>query len=104
MASVIRGDDNFDSATVGSTTAGDVGTYAFLRENGTNKTQVTFGNTLAGSSLYPASLNNSQSGGPYWGITGLPTASVSGTWRCMGFYDATATSNDNPVTLWIRIS
>lgn len=104
MVSVIRGDDNFDSGSAGGTTAGAVGTYAYLRENGANKTQVTFGGTRAGSVLYPTSLNNSTSGGPYWGMTGsLPTA-VSGTWQCMGFYDATTAANDNPVTLWVRIS
>lgn len=104
MPSVIRGDDNFDSANAGGTTAGDVGTYAFLRQFGNNKAQVTFGGTLAGSSLYPTSMNNSTSGGPYWGITGSLGTAVSGTWQCMGFYDPTTSANDNPVTLFVRIS
>ena len=87
-----------------STDAGAVGTYAFLREDGRNKPQVTFGGTLAGSSLYPASLNIYQSNGPYWGITYLSPTAVSGTWRCMGLYDTDTSKNDEPLTVWVRIS
>ena len=48
MASVIRGDDNFDSATVGSTTAGAVGTYACFW----NTTLISNGNTTVSGSSY----------------------------------------------------
>jgi hypothetical protein len=41
MASVIRGDDNFDSGVGGSTTAGAVGTYAWLVNVSTDVTWPT---------------------------------------------------------------
>ena len=87
-----------------STTAGAVGTYAYMHETGVNIPQRTFGDTLSGSSLHPTSMNNSQSGGPYWGITGTAASAVSGTWGCMGYYDPNSAANDNPTTLWVRIS
>lgn len=87
-----------------STTAGAVGTHALLREDGNDKTQVAFGGTLAGSNLYPVSLNTWNSNGPYVGFTGSLPSAVSGTWRCMGNYDSSTSSNDNPLTLWVRIS
>ena len=87
-----------------STTAGAVGTYAYMHETGVNIPQRTFGDTLSGSSLHPTSMNNSQSGGPYWGITGTAASAVLGTWGCMGYYDPNSAANDKPTTLWVRIS
>ena len=96
---------NVDMDALGpSTTAGDVGTYAFLREDGNDKTQVTFGGTRAGSSLHPVSLNTWNSNGPYVGFTGSLASAVSGTWRCMGNYSSSTSENDNPLTVWLRIS
>ena len=74
MASVIRGNDNFDSSSVGpSTSLGAVGTYAFIYY----ATNSTPGTTVAGSSLQYANTvghdNNGSSG-----------ISPSGTWRLMG--------------------
>ena len=84
MASVIRGDDNFDSANVGpSTTSGAVGTYANVVYYGA---ELSFGDTVAGSSLYPATISKS---GDYTYRTGATVAfgstavALSGTWRVM---------------------
>jgi hypothetical protein len=90
-----------------STTAGAVGTYAFLRESGLDKSQVTFGGTKAGSSLYPASLTGNRSygySGIFHGITYSIPSSVSGTWRHMGYYDPSSGFNDDPLSVWVRIS
>ncbi len=78
------------SATAGAS-AGDVGTYAFLRI--LTNTAYSFGATLAGSSLRPASLSATPSGS-------LSSSSVSGTWRCMSYYDG----SDTYTGVWLRIS
>jgi len=93
-----------DIATGGSTTAGAVGTYAFLIENVANATALAFGGTRAGSSLRPSSLNGESSGGVYWGVTYFSASTVSGTWRLMGAYHSITNANDQPITLWVRIS
>ena len=87
MASVIRGDDNFDSATVGSTTLADVGTYAFCK-TGSNIGVISAGSTTSGSNLLYSDRNGNTSGSP----------SV-GTWRIMGHGQNTIFEN-----VWLRIS
>ena len=106
MVSVIRGNDNFDSANTGpSTTVGDVGTYAMLVLSTTNA-DITTGTTYAGSGLlysgflnYPSSTGN----GYYSNRAGSP----AGTWQAMGY------NNGNPAgstggfyqgTIFLRIS
>jgi hypothetical protein len=102
MASVIRGNDNFDSGSVGSTAYGTVGTYIWGRPQ--NSTNYTPGTTA--SSLY--NVSGTPGGSPHW--TGSSwghhdaVTLVSGTWRTMtgatngggGSYAATG--------LWVRIS
>jgi len=86
MASVIRGNDNFDSGVVGSTTTGAVGTYALLR--GLSGAATNAGSTSAGSGLYYTDTSRSYNGSP-----------SAGTWKCMGYglYGDRA-------TVWLRIS
>lgn len=103
MASVIRGDDNFDSAEGGpNATFGGVGTYAFLQWEGAS--QQSPGATVAGSSLYPASSWGGTSGAYYSGV-GRP----SGTWRLMGstgYYGGTVAldRSDTYSSVFVRIS
>ena len=115
MVSVIRGDDNFDSSSVGpSTTYGDVGTYVFGRRAGSTADQVQFvaGTTYAGSTLYPAGISsnsadanlrfNTASGSLYGGEA--TSSALSGTWRAMGTTRAGNSFRENPVTVFVRIS
>ena len=101
MASVIRGDDNFDSANAGSTTAGDVGTYALVHNvvNGTK----SWGTTISGSSLYPGALINGSASPDYaFGQTTAISESItlSGTWRIMG----SMKNVSRHMSLYVRIS
>lgn len=86
MVSVIRGNDNFDSAnTGGSTNYGDVGTHC----NGVrySSTQHSKGDTVAGSSLglYEMvtgdNVPNSSNVGINISGTSVSNTSLSGTWR-----------------------
>ncbi|PKP71844.1 MAG: hypothetical protein CVT82_00285 [Alphaproteobacteria bacterium HGW-Alphaproteobacteria-4] len=100
-------------ADIAAATAGAVGTLAFARRT-TGTTDVTFGTTLAGSSLSPVSAAATVSS-----ASGVVTASLatgtalSGTWRCLGNYDHTVTAGPDGsgnfvtlggATLWVRIS
>jgi len=92
MASVIRGNDNFDSSVVGSKTSRDaVGSYAGLYKISgfTGESQAD----QAGSGL---SFHNA-------GLNGSATYYASGTWRCMGmiYGNGAATAR---YTVWLRIS
>jgi len=105
MASVIRGDDNFDSSSTGpSTTYNDVGTYALLYKQSDG---VAEGSTHAGSGLFP------------FGFMQLPITAddlsaveltrggtaVSGTWRAMGRANwFPSITNRYRATLYVRIS
>jgi hypothetical protein len=76
-------------------TVGAVGTVAFLCEPSANRSQILPGGTLAGSSLrYAAAIN---------GDTVYSATPPSGTWKLLGGYSATATDNDYPGSLWLRI-
>ena len=86
MASVIRGNDNFDSGSVGSTTLADVGTYAFCRTS--SNLGVNAGATTSGSNLIYSDRNGNSSGGP-----------SGGTWRIMGHGGNTIFEN-----VWVRVS
>jgi hypothetical protein len=104
MASVIRGDDNFDSSGVGAATDwGDVGSYAFAGISGTGFTE---GSTTAGSNLRPCGLmrtsfpsNDSYASTLYISIG---PNSTSGTWRAMGRYNHG--TSYTVYMLWVRIS
>jgi len=92
MASVIRGNDNFDSAIGGSTDLGAVGTYAVL---------VRYGGFNAGS-LYSSGLT--YSGWHEYGdqvYSQYPSGTPSGTWRAMGEEFRT---DRNCLTVAVRVS
>jgi hypothetical protein len=72
-------------------TAGAVGTVAFLQNRGA--TNYSFGDTGAGTDLYPASNNQSA----------YQNSARSGTWRCLG-YCPTTDEGTYYSTLFIRIS
>lgn len=83
----------------GSTTAGDVGTYAFLSEQGNGQPDRDFGDTLAGSSLTLASASTYSTF--IWNNTNI---AVSGTWRLMGDYPSAIYQRNNTTAVWVRIS
>lgn len=81
--------DSFTS----SATAGGVGTYALMARQ--NTTTYDFGDTVAGSTLRPSSLQP----GTYKSAT-VP----SGTWRCMGYAGSAVANDIASTTIWIRIA
>lgn len=89
-----------ESGGGGSTTYGDVGTYAFMLDDNSNVSARAPGSTLAGSSLKPSAVLPDQSG------TGQPDnqTAPSGTWRLMGGYSDDTADNDYILSLWLRIS
>jgi hypothetical protein len=104
MASVIRGNDNFDSSSIGNPTAGAVGTYALLGRIGTGATKIR-GDTIAGSEVRFATTFSSDNG--YGG--GAGSYAPSGTWRVMGSLGGQNGSDNNTTvarmtTLMVRIS
>ena len=88
------------------TTAGSVGSYAFLGAAGTNQT-FTQGNTYAGSVLRYAGVTRINNGWDNTGSSVLYNAgggsTPSGTWRAMGYAPASTTVRW-PATLFLRIS
>ena len=92
MASVIRGNDNFDSSSVPDATPSreSVGSYGFLYKTtgGFNESQAD----QAGSGMF---FNNA-------GTQGTISTST-GTWRCMGMIYGNGSATGR-VTLWLRIS
>jgi len=106
MVSVIRGDDDFDTSSVGtSTDYGAVGTYGFFyRENAGQKAPAT---TTAGSSLLPANTWDYSTAGYSGSYSG--SGSPSGTWRLMGetgYYNNTLalSRSDMYTSVYVRIS
>lgn len=100
MASVIRGDDNFDSGVElgNSTTAGDVGTYAFLVKQGSGN--IAWGTTYGGSTLEAASVD-APNGYIYNTLVyGNSSIFQSGTWRCMGH----SSTHNTKGSVFVRIS
>ena len=105
---------NVRAEVIGGSAAGSVGSYVWgLRD--INNTSVMFGTNYAGSQLRPAGFTaaawgqsstnytfDDEGGDLSLGAgTGVPT--LGGTWRCMG-RTATASTYDNPTTLFLRIS
>jgi len=83
----------------------DIGTYIFA--SGADTAQ---GSTIAGSGLTPTSGARRWDNGD--GVTPIDISfdtgsTLSGTWRCMGYSDASAVSSGCTLygaTLWLRIS
>lgn len=98
-------------AAVAGASAGAIGTYAFAYRS----SDVAFGSTAAGSSLTPTSAARGYIGAGSPSLQALLSAgsALSGTWRCMGTFDASAASGTDGssqsatltgATLWLRIS
>lgn len=102
-------------AATAALSAGAIGTYVWATRT-SGSTNVTFGSTLAGSSLSPTSAVYGVAGQGQASVTSynFDTASaLSGTWRAMGEYDHEKQSgtdgsgnfiNLRGATLWLRIS
>lgn len=104
MPSVIRGDDNFDSANGGpNAQAGAVGTYAFLRNS--VKENLFEGSTRAGSQLaYTCHEAIADSSFSSHGAT-LGTRYASGTWRLMGYNNHRySETTAKAASIWLRIA
>lgn len=90
------------SGDIAGQSAGAVGTYLFARWYGT---AVSFGGTIAGSSLTPAGIyggTTSTTGGA--ANTDFGGGTRSGTWRCMGHTSVSGTSTTTRMSLFLRIS
>ena len=104
MVSTIRGNDNFDSASAGSTTFGGVGSYAWCFSTTASTTGIASNTSFAGSGLrYNGyTTSNPYNGNPYsYGNTA--PAAPSGTWRSMG-HSSDNRYNHYNATLFVRIS
>jgi hypothetical protein len=105
MASVIRGSDNFDSSSVGSTTYGDVGTYTSCYPAGTGNW--TRGSTYAGSTLRMTltGVLRHDMERAFHGTSNTTSANLSGTWRAMtNAYNTTEPGYNTGAVLFVRIS
>lgn len=101
--------ENVALAANAGAAAGAVGTYAFLGGDTVART-VNFGDTLAGSALFPAGIRTNGSGEGFNDLN--PTVGTqhngensarAGTWRCMGAHGASGATTAR-ATLWLRIS
>ena len=94
-------DISYDDPAGGSTTLGDVGTYAFLARTSTaSGSTISVGSSYSGSSLTYAGV--SRSGGN--NIIISPSGSPSGTWRAMGHVGSAFTGFNQRATSFVRIS
>lgn len=88
-----------DSLVTTPTSAGAVGTYAYLANR--TGTANNAGETEAGSNLYYGGIRDTQvnAGGNIYG------GSTSGTWRLMGNLGSSVSGGDNSAfSVWLRIS
>src|SRR5690625_741976 len=69
-------ENNWTRSRIASSTAGQVGTYAFVTSLGLTR---IWNQTVAGSGLRRAAVGPS-------GLTYDPSTTLSGTWRIMGYY------------------
>lgn len=94
------------SGVIAGAAAGAVGTYVLATSS--TASNVSFGNTRAGSALYPTSVASAHARNTSEGSWDFADGSaLSGTWRCMGHYDDTVANGDGLMsgsTLWLRIS
>lgn len=98
---------NVNAAIAGST-AGQVGTYAFLKianaaTNGTVVDYTTAGSGLAWAGVYYQSYPTSPNAYLVF-VSGGGYTVISGTWRAMGWGRLPAGQNGNSATLYLRIA
>lgn len=93
------------AATAGAS-AGGVGSYAFAKIASHAAYDSSFGATRPGNDLVPTSAAGGVSGNP--SLVFADGASLTGTWRCMGYGDYEVSNNAGAymvgVTLWLRIA
>jgi len=102
MSTVLRGNDNFDSASPVPTTHGAVGTYtsAYVAYSAT----ITRGSTISGSSLLQSNAAFTHDMERSYNQA-TASAGLSGTWRAMSRAVNTTESGFNVGSvLWVRIS
>ena len=94
------------AARIAGAQAGAIGTYAFLGRHVGFAASNDFGDTLAGSNLFPAGIRAtvsfSNSAPPAAPNHSGQFSARSGTWRCMGV--VRGGSGDAGASLWLRIS
>lgn len=118
MTITLNGSDNF--TTSGIVDAGAVNSLAFLLYAGYagipgEIAEISPGDTLAGSNLFPAAVSAySAWSGISNGVSGedannsaanyLSTSAMSGTWRCLGHATSweTVSNYGFPITVWVR--
>ena len=100
-ASISTADVN---AAIAGSTAGQVGTYAFLKLTNTSDNGTVVDYTVAGSALswVGVTANGSLAVVSGGSITGYTT--ISGTWRAMGWGRLPLGQTGNSATLYLRIS
>lgn len=79
----------------------DVGSFTFAFYSAGGATAIAYGDTVAGSTLTPASVMD-DSGGVGFKISNSGTPTLSGTWTCWGSIGSTAGASENVVTLFQR--
>jgi hypothetical protein len=88
------------ATAAGAGNAGDVGTYAMLYEQGSALNPRNAGDSVAASStLYYSGVSV-----PLGTDRVFEGASPSGTWRLMGNYSSIHAENNDPASVWLRIS
>tara|TARA_R110001632_G_scaffold45016_2_gene114472 strand:+ start:1636 stop:2022 length:387 start_codon:yes stop_codon:yes gene_type:complete len=105
------------SSVGGSTDAGAVGTYIWATSAASTAQapQFIFGNTFAGTGLFPAGLASlaanadtdsiKYTSGNAIGVMDTTVSALSGTWRCMAQTPPLASNLDEqPMALFVRIS
>ena len=116
-ATAFAGDGSSLTGVGGSTTAGAVGTYVWATSaaSNTQAPQFIFGNTFAGTGLYPAGFASlaaslatdsiKYSSGNAIGVMDTTVSALSGTWRCMAQTPPLSSNHDEqPLALFVRIS
>ena len=102
-AGSFAGDGSALTGVGGSTTAGAVGTYAYLITTSAN-VGITPGSTRSGSSLrYSAQSSNSISSASGYSVGHTHSSAPAGTWQAMGGRNTTGTYT-YAATLYVRIS
>ena len=91
----------YGDAAGGSTTLGDVGTYAFLEKISTAQSDFIVAGTSYAGSLYKFSGFSRSAGN---NISTSPSSTPSGTWRAMGAVGTAFTGTNYRATLFVRIS
>ena len=105
MSSVIRGSDDFDSATgVINTALAAVGSYAWMFSTTASSSGISSNSTYAGSGLrYNGYTSTDIYNGNLYSYGNTAPSAPAGTWRAMGHAQDSRYNHYN-ATLFLRIS